>query len=192
MQTVYTFAQAGELYIPRATRYVHLRYRDYVRPEDVGRVLVQWFRGPGEAKVRKWLSQEPQRTATLYRALANQGITYAEECKAAALGYSVDDVMWYSRATVEGLLPMALDSTFTGSSGQYESEGKRKHKPPSDGGDLLAMVIDVRHAIQKCKPWVLRAVVRHERGHPIYDSAVREIVAQLGGQSPYLRREDVA
>lgn len=75
---------------------------------------------------------------------------YSRKEKAVAVGYSTGDEFFYDTAKVAELLPVAL---------QFETKGivlvdkvddgqPRRSPAPNEGGNLLAMVIDIRSALE--------------------------------------------
>jgi hypothetical protein len=114
--------------------------------------------------------------------------------KAEKVGYSVDDIHWYSTTQIVALLPLALDDTFNGfGSPDYDGDkpsgdGPRAKRNPAETGDLTAMVLDIRRAMKALDSWVLDAVILHQQGESPFDAAVAEILHHLGGPKDYVGR----
>ena len=187
--TVYTFPDIATRFVRKAATYTHRRYRHYgVEADDVTQELYVWLYGPGEVKVRRWLAADPQQTTRIYRSLLDKALAYAEREKASRVGYETDDVHWYSPTLVEGLIPLALDSTFDGKPPLEGESSGRRTASASEGGDYLAMVADVRRALDRCGEWVRLTFLNCEPGAGGWDEAVRVVVNFLGGESPYRER----
>lgn len=144
------------------------------------------------AKVRGWLYAKPSRTTRIFRQFHDVAVSYAEKEKAARVGYDPDDVAWYSPALVEALMPLALDDTFTG---QVQTEddgtkGRRGRKPANEGGDLLAMVMDVRRALDG------EGLEGYFQTHTaddyeLWDARIAQLVDFLGGTRVTIGRRKV-
>lgn len=86
-----------------------------------------------------------------YRVLKNAALHYAEKEKAHRSGYSPDDQYRYSAAVVRELLPLMLDPTGPVLLGERPGGGKPAGLA-SEGGDLPAMVADVRVGFKRLDP----------------------------------------
>lgn len=107
-------------------------------------------------------------------------INSAEVEKAAASGYHVDDVFWYSPSKVAALLVDALDPEWGAeSSGGGDSTGGRGL--PEARSDRNAAVADIRKAIAGWSPAELADL--WELDHR-FTTALNRIVSALGGQNP--------
>jgi hypothetical protein len=62
-----------------------------------------------------------------------------------ALGYDPDDQFWYSRKLVAELLPLAVYGPEPPARGLTDSPGGKGD--PAEGGNMLAMILDVRRAL---------------------------------------------
>lgn len=122
------------------------RYHDYVEHADVQQEL-QLFILENAAQVARWYNNSGfHRVALALRGAAKR---YCETEKAAASGYSFDDVAWYDPTMLEDLIPLALDERWDGTSPSSEDDDSlpRSKRDAAVGGTLLAMVMDVRRAI---------------------------------------------
>jgi hypothetical protein len=189
----YTYDDVVQRFVPGAARRIAWRYRAYgVELEDVKQEMFVWLYGEGERRVRKWLRNSPQQTTRITRSLEDAGITYGEAEKAARVGYEPDDVMWYSPALVEGLMPLVLDETFDGEMPVEGAESGRKSKQvPHEAGNGLVMVLDIRRALDKLPEWVSDVFRHEERGMGRWEDAVLAVVNYLGGSSPHVGKRKV-
>lgn len=89
---------------------------------------------------------------------------HQERTKARRLGYELDDVFWYTPGLVEQLIPMAAKPDWKPTDETLDQNGKPgRSKPAREGGDLLAMVMDVRRAA-KAVGWNPNAIVDYLGG----------------------------
>lgn len=188
----YSFEDVATRFVRKAANYTAHRYRLYnVEAEDVQQELFVWLFGEGRSRVERWLANDPQQTTRIYRSLLDRALGYAEKEKAIKCGYEVDDITWYTPSMVEALLPLAMDSTYSGLQGKVgeaETSGRRSGKAPNEGGDLLAGVMDIRRAVDSCPDWVGDTFLHHEPGAVGWDEAVQTVINYLGGERPYLGR----
>jgi hypothetical protein len=94
------------------------------------------------------------------------------------LGYDPGDQFYYSRELVRELLPMALDGPVPPAGGL--SEGGRSVADPATGGNVLAMIVDVRRALVYDGAWG-QALTCHLKGQDFPDWLLDEIIDRLGG-----------
>lgn len=180
---LYTLTDVEEKILVKAARQVAHRYWRYlVTVEDSLSECRAWLLEPKNSRrVKRWLESSPQQTTRIYFSLFAAAQRAAELMKAEKLGYSVDDVHWYSLATVEELLPLALNPDYDGSESQDKERDvdinekvARHFSNHAESGDVLAMVMDVRQAALKIGSWQPEA-----------------IVAALGGSRPWVGRRQV-
>lgn len=181
---VYEFRDCN-IFAKRAAASVMRRYANYIEYEVLLQEGYVWLLANQE-KVEGWLAASPQRTTRLFHSLRDYMIALAEQEKAARCGYDPEDVAWYSATLVEGLLPLALDDTFTPEQiNESDGEGKRS-KPANEGGDLLAMVLDIRRALKGTN--TILFFLDSVAGDPMWESRIEQLVDYLGGQRPYTGR----
>jgi hypothetical protein len=181
---------------PHAGYYVAGQYKRYlVTPEDCKQEIYLWaYSDSGKRWIEKRLERDPQQTTRIRYKLRSVAKGYAEKMKAEKVGYSVDDIHWYSTTQIVALLPLALDDTFNGfGSPDYDGDkpsgdGPRAKRNPAETGDLTAMVLDIRRALKALDSWVLDAVILHQQGESPFDAAVAEILHHLGGPKDYVGR----
>jgi hypothetical protein len=185
-QVIYTLEDISTVFVQKAAGYAAYRYRHYgVTREDASQEALLWLYAR-EDKVNRWLAKSPQQTTRIYMDMLSAVLRYAEREKAAKAGYDSQDVMWYTVPLVEGLLPLALDDTYTGQSSSDDESGKRKPRQPNEGGDGLALVMDIRRALKGMK--LTEFFYHHDSSHPLWDAKLEQLVDYLGGNSPFVGR----
>lgn len=177
-QEPYIFEDIPAVFITKAANYCRRRYGAYgLEFDDFKQEMLLWLYEPKNTdKVLDWLSAEPQRTTRIYRSLLDVAISIGETEKAQRLGYSTDDVHWYSPASIEGLLPLALDD-------DYHDEGKTS--------DLFAMVVDVRRALETTGLTAYFVQYDSVNDEDRYRENVRLLIDFLGGSRPTIGRRRV-
>jgi len=193
--------------------HVHRRFAGYVERDDLIQELrVYVLNRPHLAKMldeayevskdeTKWVARRIM--ARLRRTIEK----YSRKEKAAKLGYSTGDEFFYDTATIAKMLPVAFEFDTHGAVlvDKVDDGTPRKPSVPSEGGNILAMVIDLRSAIDlldtdeqvmlrnrySTSPMTLSEIAE-EMG--ISDSTVdrkiqgslRKIIDHLGGPTPWV------
>jgi hypothetical protein len=192
--TPLTFEDVITKMVSPAGYYVAGHYKRYlVTPDDCKQEIYLWaYSDTGKRWIEKRLERDPQQTTRIRYKLRSVAKSYAEKMKAEKVGYSVDDIHWYSTTQIVALLPLALDDTFDGFGlPDYDSEKPKSDSPRTkrnlaETGDLTVMVLDIRRALKTLDAWVLDAVILHQQGESPYDAAVTEILHHLGGPKEYV------
>ena len=75
---------------------------------------------------------------------------YSRKEKATKVGYSTGDEFFYDTATIASILPIALQFDVQGVTliDKVDDGQPRKSPAPNEGGNLLAMAIDVKSAVE--------------------------------------------
>jgi hypothetical protein len=184
-----TFGDVIDDLVPRAAYKVGRQYDRWgFGIQDASQEMLCWAYGKGTTNIRRWLAAEPQQIARLHWALVDVGRTAGEKEKAARCGYDSTDIMWYTPALVEGLMPLVLDETYDGIDGVGDQDGKRQKRMPNEGGDLLAYVMDIRRAISQSEDWVGDSLMAGDAG---WDSAISVLINRLGGEAPHVGKRRV-
>jgi hypothetical protein len=171
----YTWDDLGG-FVTKASAYVAYRYRNVVELEDVRQEVWLWlYTESNRKRVIKWLSNEPQQTTRIYRSLLDAGLSYAEVEKARIAGYKPDDVWWYTPTSIEGLLPLALDRSFTQENGLI--------------GEQITAVIDVRSALDETS--LFDYFGSHDSDHEDWRVNLQLVLDRLGGERPAVGRRKV-
>ena len=198
--------------VPSVARTIHRRFHNWVELEDVKQECFHWattrvdyindqLAEPDTAQ-RK---HNEQRIAWQMRRVAER---YARKEKASKSGYQISDEAYYESATVGQLLPFViasvLDGTVLEQAQQMIQDGQPKGKSsPAEGGNLLAMLIDMKQAYLKLEvedQTLLR--LRHHDSYTLQQIAqllecatstadrrcahsLRKLIDNLGGASPF-------
>lgn len=148
-QEFFTLQDVYDTFVPSIAYQVYRRYREHVSARRVGVAAWAWA-DSHEAKIEGLLAKSPQRVRQVRQGIEDACRVYCEKQKAKQLGYSLDDVYWYTPGVVSELLPMAMNPAWKPTDETLEQDGKPKRsKPAREGNDLLAMVLDVRRAYEK-------------------------------------------
>lgn len=137
----------------------------------------------------------------LAKSLRNHLQGYGEQLKAQALGYSTDDLTYYSRQYVRELLPMMFDDE----AWMHPEQGDGERRAPSDpaaGGNWVATLADLSQAFAKLdqsdrdlltqfhrddvsnNALAERCGVSKQTMSDWHDRAIRRLVDKLGGNRP--------
>ena len=190
-----------------SVRGVANRYRGFIEKDDLVQHVMEWsVRRPD--KVHEYLNREDtverkqgiKALSVLYRRMAER---YARKEKAAKLGYEVSDEFFYRPELVEHL----IEARYHGyeAAGQVlsaEDGGRKKTTLVNEGGDILAMIADVDHALsmlderhskvlearfgagltlQQIAEWM---DISHQRVDQLSRDAMRKLIEHLGGEQP--------
>lgn len=172
---IYDLESCATIFTRKAAGTVARKYHPHINVDDLHQDLALWVLAEGRERVERWMASRPQQTTACYRALVRQGTRLAERIKAETVGYSVDDVAWYSSKLVESLLPDALNPSYAGSEGVTDTPA----------GDWMAMVLDVRRVLTDRQK---RFFADGEGGGDAWSGEVGNVVARLGGLRPGRRR----
>jgi RNA polymerase sigma factor (sigma-70 family) len=133
---------------------------------------------------------------------------YARKEKAAKSGYQINDEAYYDTITIAQLLPfviksVVLDTALEQSQVLVNDGTPKKPSAPSEGGNLLAMLVDIKKAYQKLEKEeqdILR--LRYYENHTLQQlaeylechistadrrcqTALRKLQNEIGGDSPF-------
>jgi len=170
--------------IDSAARFAVIRYRQYVTEADVQDAL--WRYVMTDEAAQSAICQDLDHPRLVLRHLQAVAQQYGEAVKAAASGYRVDDVAYYSQHSIRLLLPFALDPEWDGNV-PHEfafADASRKIKGRDvDAGSFAASVMDVRIALKGC-PAAARVILTADETSTEYRSACRQLIDHLGGPKP--------
>ena len=167
----YTFSDMPG-FVAKAARFVAHRYRSYVEEDDVSQEIYVWLYGAGQLKVDRWLQSDPQQTTRIYLSMLDVARQYAEREKAAKSGYRPEDVWWYTPGSLEALMPLAMDASYTQQNGHV--------------GELLTMVLDIRKAVVDAG--LFEFFTDEAEEHPDYRVNILLVLDRLGGERPAVGR----
>lgn len=129
-----------------AARSTAKKYWRWVELEDVHQELWAHAYGAGRYQYAGWIEKGEAFRVGLD--LVQAGREYALNEKAIKSGYRLEDVAWYEPGNVGMLIELALDEEFDGTVAGGGGGGGKK-TDPAEGGSLMAMVLDVRMALQR-------------------------------------------
>jgi hypothetical protein len=126
-------------------RDVYRRYGDDVDLDDLRQEAAVWWYGPGQQYVQDYMDRgrEARPAAPVDLALVRP-VRRGE--RAAHRGYSPVDQVRYSPVAILQLLPIALDPDGMPDGGGFR-EGPKPKGNLAEGGDVLAMLVDVRRGV---------------------------------------------
>lgn len=193
--------------------HIHRRFAGYVERDDLIQELrVYVIKRPHLEKMLndsyevskdevKWVARKIM--ARLRRTVEK----YARKEKSAKLGYSTGDEFFYDTATIAKMLPVAFEFDSYGAVmvDKVDDGTPRKPSVPSEGGNILAMVIDIRSAIDLLdadeqvmlqnrysnSPMTLSEIaaemgVSDSTVDRKIQSSLRKIIDTLGGPTPWV------
>lgn len=199
--------------VPSVVVLVHRRYRRYVERIDLTQEAYAWLM-TRVTSFNEMLNEEsePLRLANqrrigwqMKRALER----YARKEKASISGYQTNDESFYDVVTIAQLLPYVIASVVNDTAIEQAqnliNDGQpRKPSAPAEGGNLLATLIDIKKAYESLdedEKTILR--LRYHENYTLQQlskvlecaistadrrctNALRKILNQMGGESPYV------
>jgi DNA-directed RNA polymerase specialized sigma24 family protein len=186
----------------------HRKFND-VDIDDIKQSLYQWF-VEHPVKLDTWEAIGDKDAKNLiYRSLRNQALDYCQHWKAKSGGYETSDNFYYEATMVEALLPAVLRGEHS-TSVKLNLAGPSSTSAPSEGGNMMAMMIEVdwgfwKLSIEDRKVLFLRhaealdfgdiakhlelgtedaARMRHKR-------AIRKLINKIGGFKPFRDEDEV-
>lgn len=121
---------------------------DMIELNDIRQSLYEWFvEHPN--KLNEWEAIGKKDAKNLiYRSLRNQALDYCQRWKAKSGGYELGDLFYYESDIVEALLPAVLRGEF-GVTHKLNLGRTGKSPAPAEGGNLMAMMIEIDYAFWK-------------------------------------------
>ena len=174
--------------------------------EDIRQELWMWA-AKRPAKIAQWLNpdqdEEDYRRGenALRKSLYRQGDRFCRTAKARRAGYEPRDEAFYTEALLDDLLPEAWSELHE--VGKHHEEGPRSVSNPSEGGNFVTSLIDVRVGLSKLDKWDFEILAARYRDgvHPQdmaedlgvsrttvdrrVRKALRALTNKLGGESPW-------
>jgi DNA-directed RNA polymerase specialized sigma24 family protein len=129
-------------YIVDAVASEYSRKFQDIEPQDLRQTLYQWFlEHPNKLDTWEAIGNKDAKNL-IYRSLRNQALDYCQHWKAKSGGYETSDLFFYESDMVEALLPPVLRGEF-GVTHKLNLSGTSRPSAPSEGGNLMAMMIEV-------------------------------------------------
>ena len=198
--------------VPSVANTIYRRYRQWTEREDVVQECYAWAMSRAE-HYTELLSEENalQRTINEKRIawqMRRHAERYARKEKAKKSGYQIGDESFYDTVVLGQLLPHVIasvvDGTVLEAAQNLINDGQpRKPSAPAEGGNLLAILIDIKKAYLKLdiadKDILIKryheSLTLEEMGEYLgcatstadrrVQSSIRRLQALLGGESPY-------
>jgi RNA polymerase sigma factor (sigma-70 family) len=188
------------------------RFKGWVERDDLKQELYLWFIGRQDQYTDQLNEENKEKREHNERRLAYQmrriAEKYARKEKARKAGYHITDEVFYDTATIARLMPSILQSVIEGTVLEHAqdliNDGQpRKQPAPSEGGNLLAILIDVKKSYLKLEEedkTILR--MRYYDNNTLQEisqylecavstadrrctSALRRLQDKLGGDTPW-------
>ena len=188
------------------------RFKGWVERDDLKQELYLWFIGRQDQYTDQLNEENKEKREHNERRLAYQmrriAEKYARREKARKAGYHITDEVFYDTATIARLMPSILQSVIEGTvleqAQDLINDGQpRKQPAPSEGGNLLAILIDVKKSYLKLEEedkTILR--MRYYDNNTLQEisqylecavstadrrctSALRRLQDKLGGDTPW-------
>lgn len=183
------------------------RYRKYVELPDLRQELML-FSWRKRDKVAEYLVRDEenplrkrQGEAAYMKSLSRAAERYCRKCKAQAVGYSPRDEYFYHRTLIEDLIGVIVNGQ-TDQAGQTD-ERTRGARDASEGGNVQAMVADVKRALgtldsdsyalammafgEQLPTRVLADTwgITRQAVEQRLERVAKKLVYELGGENPY-------
>jgi len=188
------------------------KFKGWVERDDLKQELYLWFIGRQDQYTDQLNEENKEKREHNERRLAYQmrriAEKYARKEKARKAGYHITDEVFYDTATIARLMPSILQSVIEGTvleqAQDLINDGQpRKQPAPSEGGNLLAILIDVKKSYLKLEEedkTILR--MRYYDNNTLQEisqylevavstadrrctSALRRLQDKLGGDTPW-------
>jgi DNA-directed RNA polymerase specialized sigma24 family protein len=176
---------------------------DDIDYDDIKQSLYQWFvEHPNKLDTWEAIGDKDAKNL-IYRSLRNQALDYCQRWKAKSGGYETSDLFYYEADMVEALLSPVLRGEW-GTTGKIDLGRPGNPSAPSEGGNLMAMMVEIDYAFWKMSkddrkilfyrhaeamdfPDIAKemelgsedaARMRHKR-------AIKKLINKIGGFKPY-------
>ena len=198
--------------LPSVANTVYKQYKIFVERDDVKQECLQWALARavyineqlGEENTEQRRHNEQKIAWQMSRAAER----YCRREKAAKSGYQLADEAYYQTGMLGQLLPFVIASVIDGTVLEQAQEMLRDGQPkgsssPAEGGNLLAMLIDIKKCYEELEQEDQRVLVlryhenltltqigevlgcHHSTADRRVNHALRELNKELGGPSPY-------
>lgn len=178
-----------------------------VEREDLAQEMRVWiFRHP--AKLAEWEESEEGAEKPLARTLRNEALDLCQRWKADYLGYSVNDLHYYSRKELQKVLLPALFDREAWTEPPVSEDSGRSGTAPGEGGNWVSLLADVSRAfdgLPKRDQDLLRMFhqdqmtnvlvadmlgISQQAASKKHHQALGRLVRQLGGERPRNTHEE--
>lgn len=127
-----------------ATDFGRKFWRYGIDSNDIGQSLWEWcLKHPN--KLDTWLSED-NGERPLVVTLRNEALRLGVEAKASYLGYSAEDLSWYSKKELQKVLLPAIFDEEAWTEPPVSEDAGRSGRDPATGGNWVALLADVSRA----------------------------------------------
>lgn len=196
-------------YVIDAVAYEYQKKFETIEAEDIRQCLYKWFvEHPNKLDTWEAIGLKDAKNL-IYRSLRNEALDYCQRWKAKSGGYEVSDVFYYEADMVEALLPMVLRAEW-GVTHKLNLGRPGRPSAPSEGGNLMAMMIEVDYGYYKLSKEDRKLLfLRYAEGLDFgviaedmelgsedtvrmrHKRAIKKLINKIGGFKPY-RDDDLA
>lgn len=198
--------------VPSIAYAIHNKFKNWVEKEDVKQECYLW--AIGRAEQFNELLNEPnpnqreQNEKRIIWQMRRMAERFARKEKARKIGYKTSDEVFYDTSIIAQLIPFVIASIVEGyvleQAQEMINDGTpRKQSTPSEGGNLLAVLIDIKKAylsieqedrtilqmryydnytLQQIAQYLECATSTADRRS---NSALRKLQNKLGGETPW-------
>jgi RNA polymerase sigma factor (sigma-70 family) len=198
--------------VPSVSYVISRKFKGWVETDDIKQECYLWAIGRGQQFTDLLNEPEPNKREQNEKRIAWQmrrmGERFARKQKAAKAGYHTSDEAYYDTTTIAQLIPFVIASVIDGTvleqAQEMINDGQpRKQSTPAEGGNLLAILIDIKKAYIKLEQedktilqmryhdnFTLQQIAQYlECATSTADrrctSALRRLQDKLGGESPW-------
>jgi RNA polymerase sigma factor (sigma-70 family) len=198
--------------VPSVSNVIVRKFKGWVNKEDVRQECYLWAIGRGQQFTDLLNEENPDKREQNEKRIAYQmrrvAERYARKEKASRAGYHTSDEAFYDTTTIAQLIPFVIASVVDGTvleqAQEMINDGQpRKQSTPAEGGNLLAILIDIKKAFLKLEQedktilqmryhenLTLQQVAQYlECATSTADrrctSALRRLQDKLGGETPW-------
>ena len=198
--------------VPSVSYVISRKFKGWVEFEDIKQECFLWAIGRGQQFVdllnEPNLSRREQNERRIAYQMQRMAERFARKEKARKAGYKTTDEAFYDTTTIAKLIPFVIASVVDGTVLEQAQEmindgTPRKQSTPAEGGNLLAILIDIKKAYLKLEQedktilqmryhdnFTLQQIAQYlECATSTADrrsiSALRRLQDKLGGQTPW-------
>jgi RNA polymerase sigma factor (sigma-70 family) len=198
--------------VPSVSYVISRKFKGWVDPQDIKQECFLWAIGRGKQFTDLLNEPEPNKREQNERRIAYQmqrmAERFARKEKARKAGYKVGDEAFYDTALIAQLIPFVIASVVEGTVLEQAQEmindgTPRKQSTPAEGGNLLAILIDLKRAYLRINQedktilqmryydnYTLQQIAQYlECATSTADrrsvSALRRLQDRLGGETPW-------
>ena len=198
--------------VPSVANVIVRKFKGWVDRDDVKQECFLWAVGRGQQFTDLLNEENPEKREQNERRIAYQmkrvAERYARREKASKAGYHISDEAFYDTTTIAQLIPFVIASVVDGTvleqAQEMINDGQpRKQSTPAEGGNLLAILIDIKKSYLKLEQedktilqmryhdnFTLQQIAQYlECATSTADrrctSALRRLQDKLGGDTPW-------